>query len=183
MTAFVAIVCGLFGLVVGSFLNVVIWRVPRRESIVVPASHCPVCDAPLAPYENIPVVVVARCCARGAATAIRTISARYPAVELLTGVLFVAVGVRFADSWVLPAYLVFTAGLIALSLIDLEHYLLPNRVLYPVGFIAIPLLFAGALARRRRWVRSAARCSAARWRSPCSSSSTPSRHAGWASAT
>ncbi|MGH8977230.1 MAG: prepilin peptidase, partial [Acidimicrobiia bacterium] len=69
----------------------------------------------------------------------------YPAVELLTALLFVAVGARFADSWVLPAYLVFTAGLIALSLIDLEHYLLPNRVLYPVGFVSVPLLFFGSL--------------------------------------
>jgi leader peptidase (prepilin peptidase)/N-methyltransferase len=144
MTALVAIVCGLFGLVIGSFLNVVVWRVPRRESIALPASHCPVCDTPLAPYENIPVAswlaLRAKCRHCDA-----HISARYPAVELLTGVLFALVGVRFADSWVLPAYLVFTAGLIALSMIDLEHQLLPNRVLYPVGFIAIPLLFAGAL--------------------------------------
>ncbi len=66
-------------------------------------------------------------------------------VRLLTGLLFAAVGVRFADEWVLPAYLVFTAGLIALSVIDLEHFLLPNRVLYPTGFIALPLLLLGAL--------------------------------------
>ena len=144
MTAATAIICGLFGLVVGSFLNVVIWRVPRRESVVVPASHCPTCDAPLAPYDNIPVVswLVLRARCRHCET---PISARYPAVELLTGVLFVAVGLRFAGEWVLPAYLVFTAGLIALSLIDLEHFVLPNRVLYPVGFIALPLLLAGAL--------------------------------------
>jgi leader peptidase (prepilin peptidase) / N-methyltransferase len=66
-------------------------------------------------------------------------------VRLPTGLLFAAMGVRFADAWVLPAYLVFTAGLIALSVIDLEHYLLPNRVLYPTGFIALPLLLFGAL--------------------------------------
>jgi leader peptidase (prepilin peptidase)/N-methyltransferase len=144
MTGVVALVCGVFGLLVGSFLNVVIWRVPRRESVVVPASHCPECDASLAPYENVPVVswlaLRARC--RHCGT---HISARYPAVELLTALLFAALGVRFHDSWVLPAYLVFAAGLIALSLIDLDHYLLPNRVLYPVGFIAIPLLFLGSL--------------------------------------
>ena len=144
MTAATAIICGLFGLMVGSFLNVVIWRVPRRESIVVPASHCPSCDAPLAPYENVPVVswLVLRARCRHCET---PISARYPAVELLTAMLFAAVGIRFAGDWVLPAYLVFTAGLIALSLIDLEHFVLPNRVLYPVGFIALPLLLGGSL--------------------------------------
>ncbi len=144
VTVFVAIACGVLGLLVGSFLNVVIWRVPRRESIVLPASHCPSCDAPLAPYDNIPVVswVALRAKCRHCDA---PISARYPAVELLTGLLFVAVGARFADSWVLPAYLVFTAGLVALSLIDLEHYVLPNRILYPVGFISLPLLFVGSL--------------------------------------
>jgi leader peptidase (prepilin peptidase)/N-methyltransferase len=140
----VALLSGILGLVVGSFVNVVIWRVPRKESIVVPASHCPSCDAPIAPYDNIPIIswLVLRGRCRHCDV---HISARYPAVELLTGLLFAAIGARFADEWVLPAYLVFTAGLVALSLIDLEHYLLPNRVLYPVGFIAVPLLFGGAL--------------------------------------
>jgi leader peptidase (prepilin peptidase)/N-methyltransferase len=145
MTAFVVIVCGILGLLVGSFLNVVIWRVPRRESIVQPGSHCPTCDAPVAPYDNVPVVswvlLRARCRKCDA-----RISARYPAVELLTGVLFAAVAARFSHDWVLPAYLVFTAGLVALSLIDLDHQLLPNRVMYPVGFIAVPLLLVGAIA-------------------------------------
>jgi leader peptidase (prepilin peptidase) / N-methyltransferase len=144
MVGLVAIICGLLGLAVGSFLNVVIWRVPRRESIVVPASHCPSCDAPIAPYDNVPVVswlVLHGACRQCQAH----ISARYPLVELLTGLMFAAVGARFADSWVLLAYLVFSAGLIALSLIDLEHFVLPNRVLYPVGYLSVPLLFAGAL--------------------------------------
>ena len=56
VTALVAVICGVFGLVIGSFLNVVIWRVPRKESIVARASHCPVCDTPIAPRDNIPVV-------------------------------------------------------------------------------------------------------------------------------
>jgi leader peptidase (prepilin peptidase) / N-methyltransferase len=144
VTGIVAVVCGIFGLAVGSFLNVVIWRVPRRESVVTPGSHCPACDHALAPYDNVPVlswlVLRGRCrtCGTG-------ISVRYPAVELLTALAFAAVGARFADDWILPAYLVFTAGLIALSLIDLEHYVLPNRVLYPVGFIAVPLLLFGSV--------------------------------------
>jgi leader peptidase (prepilin peptidase)/N-methyltransferase len=144
MTGLVAAICGVFGLLVGSFLNVVIWRVPRRESVVVPASHCPQCDTELAPYDNIPVLswMFLRAKCRHCGT---PISARYPAVELLTALLWAATGARFADSWVLPAYLVFAAGLVALSLIDLDTYLLPNRVMYPVGLIAVPLLFVGSL--------------------------------------
>ena len=105
MTALVAAICGVYGLVIGSFLNVVIWRVPRHESIVRPPSHCPSCDAPIANRDNIPVfswlVLRGRC--RHCGT---RISFRYPFVELLTGVLFAAVGIVFHDSWVLPAYLV-----------------------------------------------------------------------------
>jgi leader peptidase (prepilin peptidase)/N-methyltransferase len=132
-------VCGLFGLVVGSFLNVVIWRVPRHESVVTPGSHCPSCDTALGPLENIPVVswVVLRgkcrhCGAR--------ISARYPLVELLTAGLWVAMSARFGATWDLPPYLVLVSGLVALSLIDLDLFLLPNRIMYPTG-IAMTALF------------------------------------------
>jgi leader peptidase (prepilin peptidase)/N-methyltransferase len=143
VTALIAAICGLFGLIVGSFLNVVIWRVPRQESVVTPPSHCPGCDTPIAPYDNIPVLswLVLRGRCRHCGT---SISARYPLIELLTAALFVAVGARFADSWVLPAYLVLTAGLIAISVIDLEHFLIPNRVLYPTGFISGALLVVGS---------------------------------------
>ena len=143
MTALVAVICGVIGLAVGSFLNVVIWRVPRKESVVTPPSHCPGCDEPIAPYDNIPVVswLLLRGRCRRCGT---SISARYPLVELLTAALFAAVGARFADDWVLPAYLVLTAGLIAISVIDLEHFLIPNRVLYPTGFLGGALLIAGS---------------------------------------
>jgi leader peptidase (prepilin peptidase)/N-methyltransferase len=141
--ALVAVVCGVYGLVIGSFLNVVIWRVPRHESIVRPPSHCPSCDTRIATRDNIPViswmVLRGRCRHCGI-----HISFRYPFIELLTGVLFAAVGIRFHDSWVLPAYLLLTAALIALSAIDLEHYILPNRVIYPVGIASLPLLAGGA---------------------------------------
>jgi leader peptidase (prepilin peptidase) / N-methyltransferase len=138
--AFLLVVCGLFGLVVGSFLNVVVWRVPRHESVVRPGSHCPSCDTELGAVENIPVLswLVLRgrcrhCHAR--------ISARYPLVELLTAALWVGLAQRFGSTWELPPYLVLAAGLVALSLIDLDHFLLPNRVLYPTG-IAMTALFA-----------------------------------------
>jgi len=145
VTAVVAAICGVYGLVIGSFLNVVIWRVPRKESIVSPSSHCPACDTPISPRDNIPVVswlLLRRHCR----TCGEHISFRYPFIELLTAALFAAVGVRFAHSWALPAYLVLAAGLVALSAIDLELYILPNRIIYPLGFIGAPLLlFASAI--------------------------------------
>jgi len=139
VTALVAAISGVYGLVIGSFLNVVIWRVPRKESIVRPPSHCPGCDVKIANRDNIPVIswILLRCHCRNCGTAI---SMRYPFVELLTAALFAAVGARFAHSWALPAYLVLTAALVALSAIDLEHYILPNRILYPTDGAVIALL-------------------------------------------
>jgi leader peptidase (prepilin peptidase)/N-methyltransferase len=138
------VIAGLFGLVIGSFLNVVIWRVPRKESIVHPRSRCPTCDTQIAERDNVPVVswvlLRGKCRTCGAG-----ISVRYPLIEVLTGVLFAAIGARYADSWVLPAYLVLTAGLIALSAIDLEHYILPNRIVYPLGFATGGLLAFASL--------------------------------------
>ncbi len=144
MTAIVAAICGVYGLVIGSFLNVVIYRVPRKESLVRPRSHCPNCETTIAPRDNVPVVswllLRGRCrhCGEG-------ISARYPLIELLTAVLFAAVGARFAHSFALPAYLVLTAALIALSAIDLEHYILPNRIIYPLGYALVPLFALASL--------------------------------------
>jgi leader peptidase (prepilin peptidase)/N-methyltransferase len=142
--AFLLVVCGLFGLVVGSFINVVVWRVPRHESVVRPPSHCPSCDTELGAIENVPVLswVVLRgrcrhCRAR--------ISARYPLVELLTAGLWVGLGQRFGAAWELPPYLVLAAGLVALSLIDLDHFLLPNRVLYPTGLLMAALFVVPAV--------------------------------------
>ncbi len=145
MTGLVAAIAGVFGLVIGSFLNVVVWRVPRKESIVHPASRCGSCGTPIAPYDNVPVVswlwLRGRC-----RTCRAPISIRYPVIELLTGVLFAAVGARLHDSWALPAYLVLTAALVALSAIDLEHYILPNRIVYPLGCTGAALLaFASAM--------------------------------------
>jgi leader peptidase (prepilin peptidase)/N-methyltransferase len=118
--------------VIGSFLNVVIHRVPMKLSLVHPGSRCPSCKRPIAAYDNVPIVswllLRGRCRHCGA-----PISPRYPAVELLTAVAFAAVvAVRgFDDDLVLQ--LPFVACLIALAGIDLDHKLLPNRIVYPMA--------------------------------------------------
>src|SRR4051812_8482783 len=123
VTALVAVVCGTMGLMVGSFLNVVIYRVPRHESVVTPRSRCPGCGTQLSEIDNIPVVswLVLRGKCRTCGTGI---SVRYPLVELATGALFAAMAVRFHGSWVIPAFCLFAAASLALALIDLEHFLL-----------------------------------------------------------
>jgi len=150
VTVLVAAIAGVYGLVIGSFLNVVIWRVPRHESLVKPGSHCPGCAAPIAPRDNIPVLswllLRGRCRNCG-----EPISIRYPFVELLTAVLFAAVGARFYDSWALPAFLLLTAALIAISAIDLEFFIIPNRIVYPVGIAGAILLFAAAAIEFPDW--------------------------------
>lgn len=145
MTALVAVICGVTGLCIGSFLNVVIHRVPLRQSVVQPRSRCPHCEAPIGDRDNIPVLswllLKGRC--RQCAT---PISPRYPVVELGTAALFVAAAVRFGASWSLPAFCVFFAALLAISVIDIDHFIVPNRVLYPALFVAFPLLVLAAVA-------------------------------------
>jgi leader peptidase (prepilin peptidase)/N-methyltransferase len=130
------IVAGLFGAILGSFLNVVIHRVPREESIVFPNSRCPECGAAIAFYDNIPVLSYAilggKC--RGCRT---RISPRYPAVELLTALLFMGVAYHDGLSLALPFDLAFVTALIALIFIDAEHMLLPNVITYPGTAIAL----------------------------------------------
>lgn len=142
MTVLVAVVCGAIGLCVGSFLNVVIDRVPHRESVARP--HCPSCGAPVAERDSIPVVswvlLRARCRACGA-----KVSVRYPLVELAAGGLFVGAAVRLGPSWALPAFCVFFASLLAISVIDLGHFIIPNRVVYPTLLTLVPLLVVAAV--------------------------------------
>jgi leader peptidase (prepilin peptidase)/N-methyltransferase len=123
--------------------------VPRKESIVTPPSHCPRCDAKIANRDNIPLVswLVLRGRCRNCGT---SISARYPLIEILTALLFAAVGARFAHSWALPAFLVLAGALVALSIIDLEHFVLPNRIIYPVDG-ALLVLLAAASALEHDW--------------------------------
>ena len=140
----------VFGLAIGSFLNVVVYRVPRGESVVKPRSHCPGCNTPIAERDNIPVLSWLLLRGRCRHCAMR-ISLRYPLVELGTAVLFVIAALRHPGrTWLsVPAYCVFFAGLFALSLIDLETKRLPNRVLYPTLFLGGALLIAASLSHHR----------------------------------
>jgi leader peptidase (prepilin peptidase)/N-methyltransferase len=143
MTALLAGVAGVFGLVFGSFLNVVAYRVPLGRSVVNPPSACPACGAPVRPRDNIPVIswFVLRGKCRDCAA---PISSRYPIVEALTGALFAATVFAVDIGWVLPAYLWFTAVTLALILTDLDHKRIPNRILYPGTVVGVLLLGIGA---------------------------------------
>src|ERR1041385_920418 len=125
--AFAVIVSVAFGLATGSFLNVVIHRVPRDESIVRPRSRCPACGTEIAPRDNIPVLswllLRGRCRHCG-----EPISPRYLCVEVLRAVLFGVMALRLGWNPPLPAFLVLTAALVALSAIDLEHRRLPTPI-------------------------------------------------------
>lgn len=126
----------LFGAAVGSFLNVVIHRVPLEESIVLPNSACPNCKGAIKPYDNIPLLswLILRGKCRHCQNAI---SPRYPTVELLTALLFVLVFWRIGFSAFLPVSLIFVASIVALVFIDAEHMILPNVITYPLLVFAL----------------------------------------------
>lgn len=123
-----------FGAIAGSFLNVIIYRLPLEKSVVWPSSACPQCGRELLWYENVPVVsflaLRARC-----RTCRAPISFRYPLVEALTAVMFAAAWWYYGPGALLAARLVFGCMLIALFAIDLEHHLLPNAITLP-GIVA-----------------------------------------------
>ncbi len=125
-----------FGAIIGSFLNVVIHRLPREESIVFPNSRCPACGANISFYDNIPVlsylILRGRC-----RTCRASISARYPAVEMLTGLLYVSVFLHDGLTFTLSFNLLFVTALIALIFIDAEFMILPDAITYPGMLFAI----------------------------------------------
>ena len=141
------VIAGIFGAVIGSFLNVVIHRVPREESIVLPSSRCPSCGAVIAFYDNVPVLSYAMLGGRCRSCKVH-ISARYPAVEALTALLWVAVAWRDGFSFALPFDLIFVTAVTALIFIDAEHMILPNAITYPgiafalIARLTLPLLMA-----------------------------------------
>ena len=143
MAALAALV-GLLGLVIGSCLNVVAYRVPRSESIVRPRSRCPSCAAEISAADNIPVLswlaLRGRCRHCDA-----PISIRYPAVEIVTAALFALATFRFGASAVLPAYLVLFAALVAVTATDLDLRVVPKRIVWPAFALAAVLLTVAAL--------------------------------------
>jgi len=151
MTTWV-VVAGVFGLLVGSFLNVVIHRVPRGESLIRPPSHCPACGARVRERHNVPVigwlVLRGRC-----ADCRAPISVRYPAVELTTGLVFAGL-----VAWLIghdldsaaPAMLYFAAAGIALALIDVDCRRLPNAIVLP-SYPVLAVLLAGSAWWRHDW--------------------------------
>jgi leader peptidase (prepilin peptidase)/N-methyltransferase len=139
--ALLVVLAALGGLLVGSFLNVVAWRLPRGESLWRPGSHCPGCGAPVRPYDNVPLlswlVLRGRCRDCGA-----RISPRYPLVELATAVLWGAIALAADDTLQAVLGLLLVTALVPITLIDLELRLIPNRITLPA---AVAALAAGLL--------------------------------------
>lgn len=149
MAALVSLFAGLLGLLVASFGNVVIHRVPDGESVVRPPSACPGCGAPIHPRDNVPVVswllLRGRCRTCG-----EPISARYPAVELTGGISFAIVAYWLAamdppDWWALPGMLLFTWLLLVIGVIDYRTRRIPNALTYPLTPVLAVLLVGAAL--------------------------------------
>jgi leader peptidase (prepilin peptidase)/N-methyltransferase len=140
-----ALLVGVLGLLIGSFLNVVIWRLPRKESIVRPGSHCPSCNVQLAARDNVPVVSWLLLRARCRRCHVH-ISARYPLVEFGTGVLFAILAVRFGIAPELPAYLYLAAAGTALALIDFDTSRLPDSLTFSSAGACAALLVVATLA-------------------------------------
>jgi leader peptidase (prepilin peptidase) / N-methyltransferase len=158
----VASLAGMLGLAVGSFANVVIHRVPRRESVVSPGSRCPSCGAPIAWRDNIPLfgwlLLRGRCRSCRA-----SIPVRYPLVELGMGLLWFLVALRLASAdlgWAIPAYLVLAFVCLVLAVIDASTRLLPNRITYPafpavLGLLLVASVGLGDLGRLGRGLAAA----------------------------
>lgn len=145
MIAPLVLLCSLVGLMIGSFLNVVVWRVPRGESVVRPPSACPSCGTAIRPRDNVPVL--GWLLLRGRCRDCRsTISARYPLVEAGTALLFAVLALRLGYDAALPAYLYLAAVGFALALIDLDVQRLPDVLTLPSLAVVGVLLTVAALA-------------------------------------
>jgi len=129
----------VLGLVIGSFLNVVIYRLPRGLSLVAPGSHCTDCGAPVRWFDNVPVLawlwLRGRCRGCGA-----RISWRYPAVELATGLLFAGITWRHGADPMTPVWCAFAAALLACAVIDFDHQIIPDEISLGGGLLALVLV-------------------------------------------
>ncbi|WP_457572331.1 prepilin peptidase [Desulfovulcanus sp.] len=130
----------VFGLILGSFYNVCIHRYLTGQSIILPASHCPMCEHKLSWWENIPlisfIILRGRCRACG-----QKISLRYPAVELISGLSALGLAVRFGPGVIFFVYLFFFGLLIVASFIDLDSFILPDIITLPGGVLAVAASF------------------------------------------
>jgi leader peptidase (prepilin peptidase) / N-methyltransferase len=137
--AYAAALAGAFGLIIGSFLNVVAYRLPRHESVVFPGSHCPSCDTPIKAYDNVPVL--SWLWLRGRCRSCHTsISARYPIVEAVTAALLVAVVLdkgADSDAWLGIAFVIL---LVPVTLIDLDHRIIPNTLMIIGTVVSVVLI-------------------------------------------
>jgi len=150
MSAFIPyIIIFVIGAVIGSFLNVCIYRVPRNLSIISPASRCPSCNMPIKPYDNIPflsyILLGGKCrvCKAG-------IAFRYPLVELLNAVLFVFVVWRFGFAWHTVIYGILCSALVVITFIDLDFQIIPDAITLPgilIGIVAGSLLMPDPFIR------------------------------------
>jgi leader peptidase (prepilin peptidase)/N-methyltransferase len=143
MSEAMVLITGLAGLIFGSFFNVVAHRLPRGQSLVAPGSRCPGCEEPIKPYDNVPVLswlwLHGRCRTCGVA-----ISPRYPAVEALTAVLAIAVVLVEQGAHDTALGLALVAILVPVALIDLDHRIIPNKILLPAAVAALAI---GAVTR------------------------------------
>ena len=125
-----AICSFVFGLVIGSFLNVCIYRVPRELSIINPPSSCPNCKSPIKPWDNIPVlsylILAGKCRKCG-----ENISIRYPSVELLNGLMYATVFFRYGPGWHLPLLFALVSSLLVITFIDLDFQIIPDVITLP----------------------------------------------------
>jgi len=138
MTAIAIILAGVFGATFGSFINVVIYRLPRGESLLAPGSHCPSCSAAVKPYDNVPVL--AWLWLRGHCRACRAaISARYPVVEAATALLCAGVLLAHSSAAAIALGLLTVLVLVPIAAIDLEHHVIPNRITAPAAVLALAL--------------------------------------------
>lgn len=130
MTALTLLIVFLFGTAVGSFANVLIHRIPRKESVVFPGSRCPECGETIRFYDNIPVlsylVLKGRCRACGSG-----ISWRYPAVEIVNGLLYLGLAMRMGLTGRTAVLAVFATALLVITFIDLDHRIIPNVITFP----------------------------------------------------
>ena len=160
MTVLGVAACTVLGLLVGLALNVVIDRVPPREKVLPLRFHCPRCPEGAEERSGLPVVAWLR---PGAACPIcgQRLALRYVLVPAANAVLFGVLAVRFGADWALPAFLLFFAVLLAISVVDLQLQIIPNRIVYPAIFASVPLLALAAAGQHDWWRLERALISAA----------------------